>query len=731
MRFEFSGLVKRWLRLVTFIGLTLGMVTFGGQAVFAAVDPVPDHIANIDHLFALPSGSDSVLPDKGVTVVNNALPNQSGAIWSQEANKIDLTKDFTSTMLLNFGDSAALAADGMAFVMHNDSSKTGAIQPSNTPGNQLGVWAPQLSDSSSNTVEVNKAIQNSFAVEFDTYQNNNWDVSDFSQEQSWGRYSINETQISGQSHIAYGFPSQTSSYYVGQTSSGIFGLTTKYSSALKHQGLQTFSTTISNGRWHTFKVSWSAANKTLTYSFDNQAQPTVVNINPMQTFGSNSVYWGFTGKTGTYSERNAVAFQSISNIPTTKQDFKSYHKNADGSQGNEVTQTNPAKPNEDLLGVINGMNTSNTTDTSWKSVAIRGKKMGTDSNQGYIYNSGAGITINGKKLDGSSNFQTPAVDLNGNAQTVRNAKDTDLFSTKLGDYGTGINLGDIAMGSTITTKVNFKAGSPTPTDGKSNLGSEMDIRLDGTTASEETMMNAYVTSVPTMNLNNQATANNPTIITDSTLTLSGKWQQPSNDSKAVGTLNYSIDDGPNKTVALNSIGGDFTQKIDLSGLSMSQVHKVSAYISNAGYNEKSNVATTYVTGGSLSFSQINSNIGFSAGITGQNQLLGRNSENWAPTVRDTRGKGSSWTLMAQASPLVRTSDNKQLDGNLVYVANKQTTNITNTATVVANKVTTTDFDETAVTWSKDAGIMLQYGGGAYSGEYTGTIKWTLASVPSP
>ncbi|MDN4010807.1 lectin-like domain-containing protein [Latilactobacillus sakei] len=89
--------------LVLGISLLLGILVVVNPTK-AAIDPVPAHITNIENLFAPPlKESDSELPVDGVTVINPAANDQSGAIWSNPDNRIDLSKDFEATMLLNFG----------------------------------------------------------------------------------------------------------------------------------------------------------------------------------------------------------------------------------------------------------------------------------------------------------------------------------------------------------------------------------------------------------------------------------------------------------------------------------------------------------------------------------------------------------------------------------------------------------------------------------------------------
>ncbi|MDF0479200.1 hypothetical protein OL233_02770 [Vagococcus sp. PNs007] len=96
----------------------------------------------------------------------NAGKDQVSSIWSTDAMKIDLEHDFEAEMSLYLGGNEADAADGMAFVLQNDSVQgTKAIGKG---GASLGVYGDPA-----HTTDVFKkeSIQNSFAVEFDTHTN--------------------------------------------------------------------------------------------------------------------------------------------------------------------------------------------------------------------------------------------------------------------------------------------------------------------------------------------------------------------------------------------------------------------------------------------------------------------------------------------------------------------------------------------------------------------------------
>ncbi|MCT1215539.1 hypothetical protein EFM09_03060 [Latilactobacillus curvatus] len=739
---------KIFKQILLGIGMLVGTTVVMHQSVQATIAPVPDHITNIENLFAAPPvGSNSSLPVNGVTEINPNTTNQSGAIWSNENNKLDLSNDFSATMLLNFGDSGASAADGMAFVMHNDPRGTKTIQTGGT-GQQLGVWADPIVDSSSSKISLSNAIQKSFAVEFDTRQNDKWDVSEAPKNTSssflgiTNYYSYTTKLING-NHIAFGLPADLSSYFTGVSgSSSLLTDRRRYTSFMNHQGLQTLpaNTYLSDGKWHEFNVNWNATTKILSYQF--QGLPEVrVSINPIAAFGTTNVYWGFTGKTGGSSELNQVAFKSISNIPTTSQSYKIYHKD-----GAEVTKANPAKPFEELNGVISANNLA-TSGSAWKKVALRYKTEGTSDDAGGVSYLGHDLTVNGQLVskDGASTnlVKTPQLSLTGTGLSQRSATEADFFGTNNAQYSTGVDLGDIQIGKTAASTFTLTAMGPTPTDGTTNLGRHYDISLVGTTVSQSTQTTAYVTSVPQLELGTdweaaKDKAKPVTIKKGQPLNIDGTWSQLSSfgiDPHAVGTLHYSIDNGAEQIVAQNNTGGKLISNIPTDGLSLNNDHTITFYVTNAGYNEKSEVKTVHfkVKGGDLTFSKVNDTIGFKPVEVGQNVIAQRNAADWAPTVSDGRGAGSDWTLLVTGSYLQRDTDGELLSGGLVYVdGNNKQTNIGKMPVKVASKVTTTDDETTPVSWNDNQGVLLKVNGSAYKGSYHGEINWILqGSTPNP
>lgn len=176
------------------LGLVLGLL-IGGSLVAQATDEaataeMPAGAQTLDNVFNMPS-SLGPLPNnaKIIKSTNDAsagqqafqitdTKNQVGAIWSKDDHKMDLSHDQTMSMWMYFGGSPdtvdGSTGEGMAFVLQNSGPDaiTQGISQKMLPGQTLGVWGLD-NDTSASTSDIiaKKAIQNSWAIEFDEYNN--------------------------------------------------------------------------------------------------------------------------------------------------------------------------------------------------------------------------------------------------------------------------------------------------------------------------------------------------------------------------------------------------------------------------------------------------------------------------------------------------------------------------------------------------------------------------------
>lgn len=287
-----------------------------------AVPALPGRAVPMEGIFNVPAGSNSYLYDENIAIITRPQTSQVGSIFSTLPNKIDLSQDFSTSMLMYFGNRGTEAADGMAFVIHADERRidnfTGAT------GDSLGVYARtgQLWNASSGT-----QIMNSFAVEFDTFHNG-----------SGLDQGVNANNNHG--HVAWSFPGVELSY---TKKTGI--LTRGQIDRLVHNDTYYPSTPLSNNGWHTFTVDWVADSRQLNYSFDGNR--VTVDI-PYTIFNTNDVFWGFTGSTGGQYQESAVAFTQVPGLVNLEKKFEVLNNEGVGINGETVKAKETATVNFDF-----------------------------------------------------------------------------------------------------------------------------------------------------------------------------------------------------------------------------------------------------------------------------------------------------------------------------------------------------------------------------------------------
>ncbi|UTW62761.1 T9SS type A sorting domain-containing protein [bacterium SCSIO 12741] len=202
-------------------------------------------------------GSASSLSNTCFQITPNSK-NQKGAIWN--TSMMDLNNDFTICFDANFGTKDANGADGMAFVLRQDTTDT-------LGGNGGGLGMSYIPP----TTQI---IAPSFAVEFDDFLNG------WSNDPSYDHMALVKdgdlaNPLDGPYQLLYG--------------------------------------NIEDGQYHEVKITWDAGTQDFSVWFDGYLM-TIYNIDLVNSvFGSNSmVWWGFTGATG-----NLFNEQTICNINQT------------------------------------------------------------------------------------------------------------------------------------------------------------------------------------------------------------------------------------------------------------------------------------------------------------------------------------------------------------------------------------------------------------------------------
>lgn len=174
--------------------------------------------------------------------LTNELTTQSGSVWNK--NKIDLTQSFDYKFNINLGSRDADGADGMVFVLQNIDISIG------TTGEGMGFGG----------------VTPSIGIPIDTWQNGNHN------DPSYDHISINRD----------GDMNHTSANNLAGPVSAISG-----------------RDNIEDGQWHTFRVIWNAATKTLSAQIDGVDRvQAIIDLVPQVFSNDPLVFWGFTAGTG-------------------------------------------------------------------------------------------------------------------------------------------------------------------------------------------------------------------------------------------------------------------------------------------------------------------------------------------------------------------------------------------------------------------------------------------------
>ncbi|AYG38650.1 cell surface protein [Lactiplantibacillus pentosus] len=685
----------------------------------ASLATAPSGLNQLDKLFTLPAAFNSGVTNSAsiANVTNASSPNtqaiqvingkkQMGGFWSNDANRFDINKDATFKMWLYLGSSTSTskAGDGMAFVLQNDPNGTTAsaqVSSSSIIGETLGVWGVDTNNKLQDGDEFAKtAIQNSWALEFDTYTNTSTGYSDA------GKGDAFDNGIKKQ-HIATGYPGSASQYINNSVKSlDITGIiwSTRYFFTQTHHNLVT-TMTLGDSKWHHLVMNWNAASKTMTYTFDDVNPDgsatggglTQSEVLDTSKFNSSDglMRWGFMGATGSNSGNNMVVIESAPNLV----DVSAAVKVTDKTKNREITTGSQLKAKHKVQYDYQLTYQSGQLDWDNITAELNLPKYVTFDSAKVTYADGSeqaltAPTADATKVDYSLNKalsasqKTATITLTGTANDVTVNQNTTVTSATFKNkvFETSTEAPDYLITVDQPMGIYIRNNPYTVANGE-------DVTIKGIVAVEnsEQLTNDKVTLHPTVNGQEM-----PTV-------------QMSNDEES----------------------RFFSYKIKASQLHVGNDNKLEIWASDPYENESPvGVANITVTGGELSFKSVSKNSTFkSITLDGQAQTTDR-EDDWQLVVRDSRGKGSSWQLQASATNF-KTTGGQTLAGDVLFREGDKTTVLNSNGTVIDSHTTTSDNDDYDVLsdWTSKSGILYRSNAGAVPGSYTGDITWTLTDAP--
>ncbi|WP_258115710.1 lectin-like domain-containing protein [Levilactobacillus yiduensis] len=657
------------------------------------------------------------------TVQLTDAANQLGTIWADKDNYyFELNHDQKASMWMYFDNKGSSAGDGMAFVLQNDPNGTAAVSRTaltNVPaaGETLGVWGSPDNYTVSGTNNVaSQAIQNSWALEFDTFPNTQPIPDALGKSTTFDSYINYVTdENTKKPHIASNYPAQSATYnkrYYAEN---------QYYTVMLHKGI--LNPALSNGAWHHVTLKYTAPSTypgtgKMTYTFDDKdaatglatatTATTTVDINTSIVDPENTgkAMWGFTGSTGQHFETNQVVFEQIPGLVDASAVASMYDRTEDDVQvpangmimgGDrlllkyDLTYNSGRKAWDNVQAALAIPDNLNVTsgkvtyaDGTQETVDLSGYRPG-DKQLMYTLQKGLSTANKTASISLYATAENPTAGATVDMTTSKFSSPLGIATADLSGFGIVHSTVDLAAKVTSGETVNVLPGKTTTVTGTATL--------QGATS------NAQFTLHPTLNGQDLAPA-----------TFSSQKQS----------------DG--------SFTGQFSYQPLVSDLHLG-LNTLTLYVSDAMGNSSPDVTVTINVAGILSYANVPQTVTFTdTQLTGASQLISREGD-WNLLVNDARGSGSKWQLTAQLTkPMTATTKPAtQLDGSLQYRASDTATPVTigTTAVPVATHTTTSDDETTNATgWDAGAGMLLHVNSSATSGTYTGEITWNLANAPS-
>ncbi|MGQ4559579.1 hypothetical protein ACUIJQ_09925 [Levilactobacillus hammesii] len=734
------------------------------------------------------AGSPAGTANSAIQISKNGVKDSWGSIWSKQQS-FDLSKPESASMwIYASGENSTDAGDGMAFVLQN-----GGTDVYSGPGESMGVWGvPDSLFAQTNVAST--AIQNSWALEFDTYPNGkggiptqptygfldplhltpipSWNFSgqnpstfDVNGDTAGTQTAINDT------HIASNYPGDSSTYtetsdyangkkqlnYSVQNWQGDF-----YYYTMKHEGFLDEGATGGNGnlsdhRWHHITVDYTppttAGGKgSMTYTYNDKDPDTGLPIDSndyatvpidLSKFnlasGQSKVRWGFTGSTGAATENNLVVFDQLPGQAQTEATAKL--ESQDDNDPNTYNEVNSG-------GSISGGKTVKLTytfgrtdgDEDWKSVNANLKiPSGLDITSGTIdypdasYKDSNDNKVDVSKLTTSSDgtSQSLPVSLASGGLTMSGTQHATITL-----MGTAKNLATDSTGVAENAETSYFTGTNATSSAKTpnfTITPKVNDKLAMDTFKE----------LGTLKVNyggaEQALVMGTAVPSDKSMTslivihpsINGVSQDPEKLSD-IQTTTYPYSTSPYY----------FDYKIDNDKLKPG-ANTVSFYATYDTGTDKvtSTTVNATVTAGTVGFGHTSGNMTFKPTTLtgdGQSQVINR-ADDWSLDVDDSLTKDSVWQVTAKTDGMHADGDNvavqTPLDGSLIYTddAGHETTLNSSASPLIASGTSTGDDTSTniAAGWKDDTGIRLKIGANAVEGNYEGTIDWSFINSVSP
>ncbi|WP_143463078.1 WxL domain-containing protein [Levilactobacillus enshiensis] len=635
-------------------------------------------------------------------------PNQFGSMWATQQGLLDLGRDQTISMWLYLGNSDAQAGAGLAFVLQNDSrglEATPGKRKGVIPGETLGVWGVDDDSHQSSAKKVAKtAIQNSWALEFDTQWNGQENDSAAGKANSFDvGYPV--------MHIASNYPGKTTTYQRHEIDHGIIhgllGSRYTYYYNLWHKNVVNNVNEpnfLSNGQWHHLTIRYQKKGGLLMYTFDDRdpqmhtpqqgiGRTIELDLNQLDPQKTGQIRWGLTSATSDQFENHLVVLE---NVP----------------------------------GMVDVDSRTTLTDLDRKRVVTSGGQVKSKSrvrlDYHLAYRSGrqawADIVAHLKVPKDIDVKEIKIAYSKGEEQQVSltNFADNELsvrLQNALNEENRAAVISVMGQAKAVTTTKTVEALTSKFTSATQVSAADTpDFMIN-----PHARMSLEVTSETPIVLSSRRD-----IVVEGTARLKGVDADDSSKIWIKAQLN-----GKALEPVLVNRAGDF--QLPISGAQIQRGANHLELIAMTEEGDASAPVTVPITlVGTLRFSTVSLRSTFKETVlTGETKRVQREND-WILSVQDERGTGEPWTLTAQAEPF-KTETGRPLVGQLIYVDTYRTRTIGAEATEILTRQTDGSEADTLYdvgnSWTPETGLLLSVGGGATAGKYQGTITWGLTNAP--
>lgn len=766
------------------------------QGITDALNSAPEGIDLSNGRFKMPTGYDREVSSEVVNATNDLdhservvqIVNsyqQVGGIWGDPSrnNYINTNKKQTLSMWLNMSklfDKDDKYGDGLAFVLQNDKRGTNAIATAGNKstmnrGESLGVWGYEhFGTTNDRNFVADNAIQNSWALEFDTYPDkygyttmpndgnptfgngilpvntDSLELNSKAKEQydelSKGNGNYNSFDLGLGKHIASGFPGQTDTYkantvkYFTSTSTiplvGIVKLTNPLYAYYYSQNHTLSTGNMSTDEiadllndinsygfakgWHHLTITIDIPNSKISYAFNDK------NVDGTKATSSRQVIGEQTIPAGTFGDiaDNKIMYGFTGATGT------------EAMNGLVIFEQIPGFAETEVKADFKDVSRGNKDLATYKDFAYSGERLQMNYNLTYTDGSEPWQDVKSHivlpknvdiKPDAAGNIGTVTV-----GGTTENISQNDLKQDTSGNsYVEHLLPGTMNTGttSTATYSINGIAGKVTDDTKVASthskfVGSNGISDVDSPTF---TIKNPGLVFTPTSDLNTTVNKGQGSKI-EGTVAFSNSTDPIKNDNMLIHTI---INGGSDTTTVMSASSATIGQVIaNISSKDLIDgTNTVEVYITqkdNSAIESNHETFTISTKDGGLSLSEHPEKAYFNTvNTTRKNQIIGR-SGNWNLSVLDSRGSNNTWRLMAKSTQLKQ--GNTDFKGELVFKSGNDYQDLTNTDRTIATGTTNTDDPVTTdidSTWTKDSGVLLKAEDSNKAGIYNGTIDWTL------